>query len=85
MFSCLACRAEIHELQEDGSPVLREPLECPSCGKPAGRTRFRLLPERSTFIDSQRIEIQENPESLKGGAHPQGLAVLLTEDLTGRV
>ena len=85
VFSCLACRSEIHELQDDGSPVLREPLECPSCGKPAGRTRFRLLPERSTYIDSQRIEIQENPESLKGGAHPQGLAVLLTEDLTGRV
>jgi replicative DNA helicase Mcm len=85
VFSCLACRTEIHELQDDGSPVLREPLECPSCGKPAGRTRFRLLPERSTYIDSQRIEIQENPESLKGGAHPQGLAVLLTEDLTGRV
>jgi replicative DNA helicase Mcm len=85
VFSCLACRAEIHELQDDGSPVLREPLECPSCGKPAGRTRFRLLPERSTYIDSQRIEVQENPESLRGGAHPQGLAVLLTEDLTGKV
>lgn len=85
VFSCLACRSEIHELQEEGSPMLREPLECPSCGKPAGRTRFRLMPERSTYIDAQRIEVQENPESLKGGAHPQGLAVLLTEDLTGRV
>ncbi len=85
VFSCLACRSEIHELQDEGSPILREPLECPSCGKPAGRTRFRLLPERSTYIDAQRIEVQENPESLKGGAHPQGLTVLLTEDLTGRV
>ncbi len=89
VFSCLACRAEIHEPQEDGSLVLREPLECDTsqggCGKPVGRTRFRILPERSTYIDSQRIEIQENPETLKGGAHPQGLAVLLTEDLTGRV
>ncbi|MCI4368384.1 MAG: minichromosome maintenance protein MCM [Thermoplasmata archaeon] len=85
MFSCLACRAEVEEPQEDNSPVMREPLECPHCGKPAGRTRFRLLPEKSTYVDSQRIEIQENPESLKGGAHPQGLAVLLTEDLTGNV
>ena len=85
VFSCLACRSEIHEIQDEGTPLLREPLECPSCGKPAGRTRFRLLPERSTYIDAQRIEVQENPESLKGGAHPQGLAVLLTEDLTGRV
>ena len=85
VFSCLACRAEVHELQDVTVPLLREPIECPHCGKPAGRTRFRLLPERSTYIDSQRIEVQENPESLKGGAHPQGMSVLLTEDLTGRV
>jgi replicative DNA helicase Mcm len=89
VFSCLACRAEVREPQDDGSTVFREPLECPTsqggCGKPAGRTRFRLLPEKSTYIDSQRIEVQENPETLKGGAHPQGLSVLLTEDLTGRV
>jgi replicative DNA helicase Mcm len=89
VFSCLACRAEIREPQDDGSTVFREPLECPTsqggCGKPAGRTRFRLMPEKSTYIDSQRIEVQENPETLKGGAHPQGLSVLLTEDLTGQV
>jgi replicative DNA helicase Mcm len=89
VFSCVACRHEIHETQEDGSMVFREPLECDvaqgGCGKPAGRTRFRLLPEKSTYVDSQRIEIQENPETLKGGAHPQGMTVLLTEDLTGKV
>src|SRR5215472_11001667 len=51
VFSCLACRSEVHEIQEEGSPVLREPIECPSCQKPAGRTRFRLMPERSTYID----------------------------------
>jgi replicative DNA helicase Mcm len=89
VFSCAACRAEIHELQDETSPIFREPIECYTaqggCGKPASRTRFRLLPDKSLYIDSQRIEIQENPESLKGGAHPQGLSVLLTEDLTGRV
>ncbi|HZY70005.1 MAG TPA: LAGLIDADG family homing endonuclease [Thermoplasmata archaeon] len=85
VFSCNVCRAEIHELQDDGSLVIREPIECSSCGRPVGRTRFRLLAEKSVYIDGQRIEIQENPESLKGGAHPQGVTVLLTEDLTGRV
>ena len=89
VFSCAACRAEVHELQDETSPIFREPIECYTaqggCGKPAGRTRFRLLPEKSLYIDSQRIEIQENPESLRGGAHPQGLSILLTEDLTGRV
>jgi replicative DNA helicase Mcm len=85
VFVCLACRGETHELQEEASPVFREPIECSQCGKPANRTRFRLLPERSSYVDAQRIEIQENPESLKGGAHPQGLPVLLTEDLAGRL
>jgi len=89
VFSCAACRAEVHEIQDETSPIFREPIECYTaqggCGKPASRTRFRLLPEKSLYTDSQRIEIQENPESLKGGAHPQGLSILLTEDLTGRV
>ncbi|MGI0055685.1 MAG: minichromosome maintenance protein MCM [Thermoplasmata archaeon] len=89
VFQCVLCRTEFHEAQEDGSLVFREPIECPEaqggCGKPAGRTRFRLLPEKSTYVDSQRIEVQESPESLHRGAHPQGMAVLLTEDLAGRV
>jgi replicative DNA helicase Mcm len=89
VFQCGACRTEFHEPQDEASMVFREPLECPEsqggCGKPQGRTRFRLLPEKSSYVDAQRIEIQENPETLKHGAHPQGLSVMLTEDLTGRV
>ncbi|HLM91407.1 MAG TPA: LAGLIDADG family homing endonuclease [Thermoplasmata archaeon] len=89
VFQCAACHVEFHEPQDDASMLFREPLECPDsqggCGRPAGRTRFRLLPEKSTYVDAQRIEIQENPETLRGGAHPQGLATLLTEDLTGHV
>ncbi len=89
VFQCVACRTEFHEPQDEASMVFREPLECPEsqggCGKPAGRTRFRLLPDKSTYVDSQRIEIQENPEILRHGAHPQGLAVMLTEDLSGQV
>jgi len=89
VFQCVACRVEFHEPQDDASMVFREPLECPEaqggCGRPQGRTRFRLLPEKSSYVDAQRIEMQENPESLRRGAHPQGIAVLLTEDLTGHV
>ncbi|MGI0130624.1 MAG: AAA family ATPase, partial [Thermoplasmata archaeon] len=88
-FQCAACRTEFRELQDEVSMIFREPIKCPEsqggCGKPAGGTRFRLLAEKSSYVDSQRIEIQENPESLRGGAHPQGLPVMLTEDLAGRV
>jgi replicative DNA helicase Mcm len=89
VFLCLSCGAKVHELQEDEATTFREPLECPSgqggCGKAAGKVHFRFLPEASVYINAQRIEIQENPENLKGGAHPQGLSVLLLEDLSGRV
>lgn len=89
VFECVACRTQFHEPQDEASLVFREPLECPEaqggCGKTQGRTRFRLVAEQSTYVDAQRIEIQEHPETLKHGAHPQGLTVLLTEDLTGRV
>lgn len=89
VFECAACRIHIHWPQEEGSLLFREPLECDKeqggCGKPAGRTRFTLLPNESVYIDSQRLEIQENPESLKGGAHPEALPVVLTEDLVGQI
>ena len=89
VFECVACRTKFHEPQDEASLVFREPLECPEsqggCGKTQGRTRFRLVAEESTYVDAQRIEIQEHPETLRHGAHPQGLSVLLTEDLTGKV
>ncbi len=85
VFECVACRTKFHEPQDEASLVFREPLECPSCEKTQGRTRFRFVPEESTFVDAQRIEIQERPETLKHGAHPQGLSVLLVEDLAGKV
>jgi len=89
IFECVSCRTKFHEWQDETSLVFREPLECPEsqggCGKTQGRTRFRLVAEESTYVDAQRIEIQEHPETLKHGAHPQGMSVLLLEDLTGKV
>jgi len=39
----------------------------------------------STFIDTQKIEIQEIPEGLRGGDQPQRLSAQLEDDLTGRI
>jgi DNA replicative helicase MCM subunit Mcm2 (Cdc46/Mcm family) len=89
VFECVSCRTKFHEPQDEASLVFREPIECPEsqggCGKTQGRTRFRLVAEASTYVDAQRIEIQEHPETLRHGAHPQGLTVLLSEDQTGRI
>lgn len=89
VFECAACRQEIHQRQDPTSPAFIEPSECDpqqnGCGKPASRVRWKLLPERSTFINVQKLEVQENPERLRGGAHPESLTVLLAHDLVGQV
>jgi replicative DNA helicase Mcm len=39
----------------------------------------------SEFEDTQKIEIQESPEGLRGGDQPQRLTVYLEDDLTGKL
>ncbi|MEE9163325.1 MAG: ATP-binding protein, partial [Thermoplasmata archaeon] len=85
VFQCLRCGAVIKEAQEGLD--FREPLECyedqGGCSRTTGATKFKLLDEGSRYIDTQKIEIQEAPEDLRGGEAPQRLAGYLEEDLVG--
>ncbi len=87
LFQCLRCGTVIKEPQEGQS--FREPLECyedqGGCGKSASSTKFKLLSEASRFLDTQKIEIQEAPEGLRGGEEPQRLAAFMEDDLTGKI
>jgi len=94
-FECRRCHAIIREPQED-LMHFREPMECyksdpmkyvgePGCGKPSGQTQFKLLTDRSHFVDTQEIEIQELPEDLRGGEQPQRITIYLDDDLAGEV
>ena len=59
-----------------GPASLLDPFEEPR----EGRTqRF------SEFVDTQKIEIQESPEGLRGGEQPQRLAGFMDDDLAGVV
>jgi replicative DNA helicase Mcm len=87
-FQCLRCGTIIRVPQEEYT--FREPLECykgqGGCGKSEASTKFRLLTEKeSTFIDTQKLEIQESPEGLRGGEQPQRLIAYAEGDLTGNV
>ena len=46
---------------------------------------FELVPEQSEFIDSQRIEIQEPLEKLKGNEQASTLNIYITDDLVNRI
>ncbi len=82
VYECLKCTEKVRVIQE--RMVQKEPLQCPGCRKDQSLA-FRLLTDESVFIDTQKLEIQESPEGLKGGEQPQRLTAYLEKDLTGQV
>ncbi|UCE45428.1 MAG: minichromosome maintenance protein MCM [Methanobacteriota archaeon] len=86
-FECMRCGARLF-LEQEGMQF-REPLECSKdeggCGRGSGSTRFRLLTDKSQFVDTQKVEIQEPPEGLRGGAQPERLVGFVEDDISGRL
>jgi replicative DNA helicase Mcm len=87
LFQCLRCGTIIKEPQDGQN--FREPLECyeeqGGCKRSASATKFKLLTETSVYLDTQKLEIQEAPEGLRGGEEPQRLTLYLEDDLTGHI
>jgi replicative DNA helicase Mcm len=85
LFQCLRCGTIIKEPQDGQN--FREPLECyeeqGGCKRSASATKFRLMTETSMYVDTQKLEIQESPEGLRGGEEPQRLTLYVEDDLTG--
>ncbi len=79
-FECQRCGSIIN-IEQDGNR-LKDPFLCESCEK---KGPFKLLAQESTFIDSQKILIQETLEDLRGGEHPKQLTIYVEDDLTGRI
>lgn len=83
-FQCQKCGAVIKIEQEED--ILKEPSECYEDQGGCGRvSSFKLMTSLSSFVDSQKIEIQENPEGLRGGAQPERISVFLEDDLAGEI
>ena len=79
-FDCKTCGNRIRLVQEDRFET--QPVLCDGCEKPGPWT---LRAEDSRFIDHQKLELQENPEGLLGGAMAQRLIVHLQDDLAGQL
>jgi len=83
-FQCQKCGAIMRVEQDED--ILKEPSECNEEKGGCGRiSNFKLSTSLSTFIDSQKIEIQENPEGLRGGAQPERISAFLEDDLVGEI
>ncbi len=76
VFQCRVCGTEIIQPQEEGRYT--EPLQCDTCQK---KTPLKLLPEKSRFIDWQKVRIQESPEELPPGQMPRSVDVIFEGDI----
>ena len=82
VFRCSLCGCLIRHPQEDF--LLEEPEVCPEDQGGCGRAgRFKVVTASSSFVDHQKLEIQEAPEGLRGGAQPERLTVDVEDDLAG--
>jgi len=72
-FECPSCGTIIQVMQLEKK--FREPARC-SCGRRGG---FRLASKE--MVDTQRLVIEEAPESLSGGEQPKRINVFVKEDL----
>jgi len=72
-FECPSCGTVIAVFQMEKK--FREPSRC-SCGRKGG---FKLMSKE--MVDTQRLIIEESPESLSGGEQPKRLNVFVKEDL----
>ncbi|WP_407357002.1 minichromosome maintenance protein MCM [Methanolobus sp. WCC5] len=81
-FQCMRCEHVTMVPQNDVK--FAEPHECENetCGR---KGPFKILVNQSVFVDAQKLQVQESPENLKGGAQPQSLDVDAEDDLAGIV
>ena len=82
-FECSFCHSV--ELYPQDDSRLHEPISCNRCGKgKESKVKFKFELERSLFVDTQGIEIQEKPELMKGSSQPAKLNIHLWDDLCGK-
>jgi len=79
-FECQRCGTLTRIPQTAGD--FQEPHECQGCER---QGPFRLNTDQSTFIDAQKIRVQESPEGLRGGETPQSIDINVEDDITGIV
>jgi len=84
-FQCTRC-GYVTRIKQEGLKFM-EPQFCDpdqgGCGKSINQTSFKLLVDKSVFIDDQYLEVQEEVEGARGGAQPQSLSIVLEDDLVG--
>jgi len=82
VFRCLNCGTLTPPYAQSYGKFTDPYRPCQQCER---QTKMEISPSHSTFIDVQKMRIQESPEGLRGGEQPQTLDVDISDDLTGTV
>lgn len=82
-YKCAKCDADIWVPQK--GMYAKEPLMCTNDACNRGALKFNLDQETSIYSDTQKIEIQENPEGLRGGAQPERIMGYIEDDISGKI
>lgn len=82
-FICQRC-GHTTSIEQDDPIKFAEPLECDNemCAK---KGPFKIDIDKSTFVDAQKLRLQESPENLRGGEQPQTLDIDAEDDIAGIV
>lgn len=81
-FVCLDCQTEIRDVEQQFKYT--QPTICrnPVC---SNRRRFMLLVEKSTFVDFQKVRIQETQAELPRGCIPRSVEIILRAEIVEKV
>jgi DNA replication licensing factor MCM6 len=80
-FLCEGCSTSVHEVEQ--SFKYTEPAQCPNptCGNRVG---WRLDVHRSTFVDWQKVKLQESAHEIPTGSMPRTIDVILRGEMVDR-
>jgi len=81
-FECLRCGTVTVVPQADGN--FQEPYQCDGCER-EGPFQFLTDANETSFVDAQKLRIQESPEGLGGGETPESIDMHIEDDITGEV
>lgn len=83
VFRCRACN-EIAVIDQTESHYYKEPKRCPNTVDCPSKTGpFELLTGESTFVNWQKVKVQELPDDLEPGMMPASVNLILRNDLVG--
>ncbi|KIE02469.1 DNA replication licensing factor mcm6, partial [Metarhizium majus ARSEF 297] len=80
-FVCEACRAVVPNVEQTFRYT--EPTQCPN-GTCSNRVAWQLDIRHSTFVDWQKVRIQENSSEIPTGSMPRTLDVILRGEIVDR-